>query len=146
MSEPAKDEAELMDRVAKAFCCPSPSGCVDNINCDRLDFQIDAIRALAAIRAAGWAVVPVDQAWDILVRHRAENARLREALTNASDETFDAIVHNGIAMENLLKNINAALEVKQPEPICVNAHDRCYGGAGGPCPYCEMPAAPEVMP
>jgi hypothetical protein len=20
---------------------------------------------------------------------------------------------------------------------CVNAHDRCYGGAGGPCPYCE---------
>lgn len=22
---------------------------------------------------------------------------------------------------------------------CVNAHDRCYGGAGGPCPYCERP-------
>lgn len=21
---------------------------------------------------------------------------------------------------------------------CVNAHDRCYGGAGGPCPYCEQ--------
>lgn len=21
--------------------------------------------------------------------------------------------------------------------VCVNAHDRCYGGAGGPCPYCE---------
>ena len=20
---------------------------------------------------------------------------------------------------------------------CVNAHDRCYGGAGGPCPWCE---------
>lgn len=20
---------------------------------------------------------------------------------------------------------------------CVNAHDRCYGGAGEPCPYCE---------
>lgn len=20
---------------------------------------------------------------------------------------------------------------------CVNAHDRCYGGAGGPCPMCE---------
>jgi regulator of replication initiation timing len=43
---------------------------------------------------------------------RAENARLREALTNARAETFDAIVHQGIAMENLLKNINAALEVK----------------------------------
>lgn len=22
--------------------------------------------------------------------------------------------------------------------VCVNAHDRCYGGAGGPCPYCEL--------
>lgn len=21
---------------------------------------------------------------------------------------------------------------------CVNAHDRCFGGAGGPCPYCEV--------
>ena len=21
---------------------------------------------------------------------------------------------------------------------CVNAHDRCYGGAGGPCDYCEI--------
>ena len=30
------------------------------------------------------------------------------------------------------------------EPVCVNAHDRCY--EGGPCPYCEVPArtpAPE---
>lgn len=23
-------------------------------------------------------------------------------------------------------------------PKCVNAHDRCYGGAGGPCEYCEL--------
>lgn len=23
------------------------------------------------------------------------------------------------------------------EYVCVNAHDRCYGGAGGPCDYCE---------
>ena len=21
---------------------------------------------------------------------------------------------------------------------CVNAHDRCYGGDGGPCDYCEI--------
>jgi hypothetical protein len=20
---------------------------------------------------------------------------------------------------------------------CTNTHDRCFGGAGGPCPYCE---------
>ena len=65
MSEPAKDEDELVHRVAKAFCCPSPSGCIDNINCDRLDFQIDAIRAIAAIRAAGWAVVPVEATEEI---------------------------------------------------------------------------------
>jgi hypothetical protein len=23
------------------------------------------------------------------------------------------------------------------EVHCINAHDRCYGGAGTPCPYCE---------
>lgn len=83
MSEPAKDEAELLERIAKAFCCPSPSGCVGNINCDRLDFQIDAIRALAAIRAAGWDVVPQAEL-EIL---RAENTRLREAL----EETCNAL-------------------------------------------------------
>ena len=26
----------------------------------------------------------------------------------------------------------------QPHTRCVNAHDRCYGGAGGPCPCCEV--------
>lgn len=25
----------------------------------------------------------------------------------------------------------------EPQVRCVNAHDRCHGGAGGPCPYCE---------
>ena len=25
-----------------------------------------------------------------------------------------------------------------PDVKCVNAHDRCYGGAGGPCPLCEL--------
>jgi hypothetical protein len=34
------------------------------------------------------------------------------------------------------------------EPVCVNAHDRCY--EGGPCPYCEVPArliaaAPDLL-
>lgn len=29
---------------------------------------------------------------------------------------------------------------------CVNAHDRCYGGAGGPCDYCERTAlSPEYL-
>ena len=40
-----------------------------------------------------------------------------------------------------------AAEEDEPEPRCVNAHDRCYGGAGGPCPYCERPipmSAPDA--
>ena len=29
------------------------------------------------------------------------------------------------------------------EPVCVNAHDRCY--EGGPCPYCEpKPRKPSL--
>jgi hypothetical protein len=106
MSEPAKDEAELMDRVAKAFCCPSPSGCINNINCDRLDFQIDAIRAIAAIRAAGWAVMPVAE----LDNLRAENARLREALAALLDDA--EIQDFGEWFEDRLKQARAALEVK----------------------------------
>lgn len=32
----------------------------------------------------------------------------------------------------------AVQHVRRPErSVCVNAHDRCFGGAGGPCPYCE---------
>jgi hypothetical protein len=30
--------------------------------------------------------------------------------------------------------------------VCVNAHDRCYGGAGGPCPYCERRATKPTEP
>jgi hypothetical protein len=94
MSEPAKDEAELRERVAKAFCCPSPSGCVDNTNCDKLDFQIDAIRAIAAIRAAGWAVVPVAEAdlevWkEVCYAQEAELQWLR-ADNNQLQEKFDS--------------------------------------------------------
>jgi len=85
MSEPAKDEAELLDAMVDAiweYLTPDT----------RWTSKPYVERDLAAaIRAAGWAVVPI-------------------------------------------------------EPVCVNAHDRCYGGAGGPCPLCEMPAAPGVKP
>jgi len=30
--------------------------------------------------------------------------------------------------------------------ICVNAHDRCYGGAGGPCAHCEQTPVEEPAP
>jgi len=96
MSKPAKNEAALLKRVGEAIrksviqpgCCMEDTGCqIGPCNCSKEAGKA----ALAAIRAAGWAVVPV-------------------------------------------------------EPVCVNAHDRCYDGAGGPCPYCEMPAAPGVKP
>jgi hypothetical protein len=47
MSEPAKDEAELLERVRQAIWHHG-------------DGREDAEAALAAIRAAGWAVVPVE--------------------------------------------------------------------------------------
>jgi hypothetical protein len=46
MSEPTKDEAELLERVRQAIWHHG-------------DGREDAEAALAAIRAAGWAVVPV---------------------------------------------------------------------------------------
>jgi hypothetical protein len=75
MSEPAKDEAELMDAMVDAiweYLTPE----------NRWTAKPYVERDLsAAIRAAGWAVVPArltkDMEYDAL---RAENARLREAL------------------------------------------------------------------
>lgn len=55
--EPAKDEAELIQWMAKGICC-------GNLSCENKDCPVDPIcnayNALAAIRAAGWAVVPVE--------------------------------------------------------------------------------------
>jgi hypothetical protein len=50
MSEPAKDEAELIERILQAIW----DGCDEG-----LAEANPAIDAIAAIRAAGWAVVPV---------------------------------------------------------------------------------------
>jgi hypothetical protein len=73
MSEPAKDEAELVKQIATD---------VQRSIRDGAKFDAIAVSALAAIRAAGWAVVPArltkDMEYDAL---RAENARLRAALT-----------------------------------------------------------------
>jgi hypothetical protein len=78
MTKPAKDEAELVERIADVL-----RACVDE---DKCGYAGQAIESLAAIRAAGWAVVPArltkDMEYDAL---RAENARLREALKNLLD-------------------------------------------------------------
>ena len=50
MSESAKDEDELVHRVADTLREYVP----------HINFHGEAIRAIAAIRAAGWAVVPAN--------------------------------------------------------------------------------------
>jgi hypothetical protein len=135
MTEPAKDEAELVQRVADTLREYVP----------HINFHGEAIRAIAAIRAAGWAVVPV-----------ALMDQLAEKFEELCDEYYyDRKNYADVKRryENDMKTpsairamLAAAPGAKHAEPVCVNAHDRCYGGAGGPCPYCEIPAAPGVKP
>jgi hypothetical protein len=56
VSEPAKDEAELIAQIT------------DTLSSNSLGFthRGQAVRALAAIRAAGWAVVPVEPTWKMI--------------------------------------------------------------------------------
>jgi hypothetical protein len=82
MTEPAKNEAELLEQVVLTTCECQPGGCYlkdGSMLCCAEDDKVEAV--FAAIRAAGWAVVPArltkDMEYDAL---RAENARLREAL------------------------------------------------------------------
>jgi hypothetical protein len=79
MSEPAKDETDLVQCMAKAMhdsVYGWESAWMDVSKIEQSYREMEADAALAAIRAAGWAVVPGAEQ-DTL---RAENARLREAL------------------------------------------------------------------
>ena len=58
MTEPAKDEAELVQRMSHAIW----QSCDEGVTMDSI-----AEEALAAIRAAGWAVVPVEPTEEIEV-------------------------------------------------------------------------------
>jgi hypothetical protein len=59
MSEPAKDEAELVKQIATD---------VQRSIRDGAKFDAIAVSALAAIREAGWAVVPVEPTWPMVRR------------------------------------------------------------------------------
>jgi hypothetical protein len=70
MTKPAKDEAALLKRVGEAIrksviqpgCCMEDTGCqIGPCNCS----QEAGEAAIAAIRAAGWAVVPVDPTFNM---------------------------------------------------------------------------------
>jgi hypothetical protein len=82
MSKPAKDEAALLKRVGEAIresviqpgCCMEDTGCqIGPCGCSKEAAEA----ALTAIRKAGWEVAPQAE----LDTLRAENARLREALS-----------------------------------------------------------------
>ena len=84
-----------------------------------------------ALVAAGPAVVMVA---------KEDMLKLLDALHSA-----DILLewHNGnpagVPYSQLAKDYKKKRRVAHPrKPKCVNAHDRCYGGAGGPCDYCEF--------
>jgi hypothetical protein len=72
MSEPAKDEADLVKCMAKALHDSFYKGQTkweDTGKFERYYREVKAEAAIAAIRAAGWAVVPValmEEAADVL--------------------------------------------------------------------------------
>ena len=75
MSEPAKDEAELMERVAEALY-------------DNYDLDLPMSFTLAAIRAAGWAVVPVEPT-AFMVRRGLDSADINWREASADEGLSD---------------------------------------------------------
>jgi hypothetical protein len=68
MSKPAKDKAELLEQVVLATCECQPGECyvkMGQMLCCAEDDKVEAV--FAAIRKAGWAVVPVEPTEEMLV-------------------------------------------------------------------------------
>jgi len=69
MTEPAKDEADLVQCMAKAMhdsVYGGESAWMDVSKIEQSYREMEADAALAAIRAAGWAVVPVEPTEEML--------------------------------------------------------------------------------
>jgi hypothetical protein len=77
VSEPAKDEAALLEQVVLATCECHPGECyvkMGQMLCCAEDDKVEAV--FAAIRAAGWAVVPVEPTMDMIcaaVTHKSSD-------------------------------------------------------------------------
>jgi len=98
MSEPAKDEAELLERLAKEVLCDGIIICHYQKSCVGCFAKADA--AIAAIRKAGWTVVPVEPTeemrratWEAQLRHTNEKLhmelpdwRIQQALQARMDD------------------------------------------------------------
>jgi hypothetical protein len=79
MSEPAKDEADLVQCMAKAMhdsVYGGESAWMDVSKIEQSYREMEADASLAAIRAAGWEIAPQTE----LDALRSENARLRAAI------------------------------------------------------------------
>lgn len=69
MAEPAKDEADLVQRVSQALhheVYGGQTAWMDASKIERFYREMEAGAAIAAIRAAGWAVVPVEPTWKMI--------------------------------------------------------------------------------
>jgi len=103
VSNPAKDEADLVQCMAKAMhdsVYGGESAWVDVSKIERSYREMEADAALAAIRAAGWAVVPVEPTegmrratWEAQLRHTNEKLhmelpdwRIQQALQARMDD------------------------------------------------------------
>jgi hypothetical protein len=124
MSAPAKDEPALLKRAGEAIrkALIKPPGCTESTGCAVGPCHcahLAAEASIAAIRAAGWAVVPArltkDMEYDAL---RAENARLMaevEWLHDLMDGMITEVSRWSIKASEEMEAIyhaRAALEVK----------------------------------
>ena len=87
MSEPAKDEVELLKRVAKAACCVGACVGLNCGDCCAETYESLARDIIAIIRAAGWAVVPQTKL-DCL---RADNALLLASFMEKAAEELEKV-------------------------------------------------------
>lgn len=117
MSEPAKDEPELVERVALALHYEVDGGqsaWMDVSKFERSCREMEADAAIRAIRAAGWAVLPLRLMEELTPAEadtlRVENARLREALIDLLDNA--PVQDFGEWFEDRLRQASAALEGK----------------------------------
>ena len=111
MSKPAKDEAELLEQVVLTTCECQPGECyvkMGQMLCCAEDDKVEAV--FAAIRKAGWAVVPQTE----LDALRAKNAQMRDDLVYISDVCVrhDQGNETGRVLGHIADNARAALEVK----------------------------------
>jgi DNA polymerase bacteriophage-type len=82
----------------------------------------------------GWPIVPIE-------RHRCTMAMaLASALPGALSKVGEVLELSRRKDDQGARLMKQMAQPRKPcaaSRVCVNAHDRCDGGASAPCPYCE---------